>query len=1526
MNFRKRFWETNSLWFYFILASLHVHSAGYSKLDCETGTNAYVGRVQEGYEGDLEIIDNVRPNDRLVLELYFLPVGVTFLELVHSIGDSSATVRTTKALDAEQLKQSGGNLYYSVTCLNTGKENTRLKEIEDINDNPPIFESKAYSATVSEKLAVGSNVLRVKAEDIDISPGNNRITYSILPPAPEDLEVRSDGNIRLLNPLNYNNFQQYIFTVEAQDPGGLSDTTTVTISIEDYDNLNPYFDHILYKATIEENEIGHFSDVTPEAIKAQDGDTGINEPVVYSLTTVIPSEYQSNFDINPNSGVISVTTALDREEIDQITLYIQAAQQDDPSKIANAVVFVIIEDVDDNSPKFDQDEYIISIPENSAKDQFVLQIIVTDLDLGGFVGTLRFIPDSVPFSINPDGRILVKRSEDLDRDTTPSFSFQVEAQENPPSINKETAEVTIILLDENDNSPQFTDSEYEGKVYTDQTVGMEVVKVEATDLDEGPNAEISYFIEFGNEKGFFGLNEKDGAITLVQLIPLVENEILEFALYITARDGGAISRSTPAMVHIMALGESNPQFPQKTYQGQVEENQEDAQIVKVDFLSIDPFVPVNLTVETEGDKFAINKDTRVLYTKDKLDYEEESSYTVLLSISDGTNRDEASILVELLDINDNSPEIEDHPPTVSVSENHIVGEDVASVKATDADAGFNAEVQYTLLGGAGRFNIDQETGVITLAATLDRETQDEYHLVITAQDQGRPSLSTTTDLGITVTDINDNSPIFSKQQYETTVFEDAEVGADVVVIMATDKDDGLNAVVSYHIVNQQPPSDTPVFNIDSDSGSITLAEKLDYGKAKRYTLDVEGRDGGSPSLTGSAVVIVWVEDVNNKPPVFSKDQYDVSAYENLVGGTALVSLEVTDEDKDRFSKGHFIMDSDTFVINSQGVISLGRDATLDRETNDHYTLEVIAVDQPVDGLSSTAQVIITVLDINDNNPQILPLPEPIEIQEGKYTQTSPGEVCKISATDADIGDNGLVTFSTSSLSNFFSCSDDGTLQAISELDREMQDVYDVVITAVDHGIPQLNNMTTVRVSITDVNDNAPVFSSETYSRSILIRDAKVGELLLTVSATDRDAGDNALITYSFSEVSSMVALDVETGDITLTSDLSEVTEDTLLTLSVIATDHGTPALSDEAEVLINFKIASLTESVSFESSSYNFAIKENEPEETIVGTVKALTGSPLVTVNYNMKSHEDVFSVDAEGTIKALKSLDKEDVEWYILTVEAIDSRTPPNTAETTVSVQVENVNEAPVFDAEKYTANIFSIAPYKFPIVKVQASDPDVDESSELQYSLVKPTSVLDVEASSGQLYVLDVFSVVDPLVTYEVKATDKHGLFTMTTVEVHMKESRYGNSVTVISLNQPVYIVEKMIPEIEESMKTAFGWTVKILSVTADGGNKIRINSRKSTDKTYISFIAMDSSGSIIEADEVKEKIYTEHKVLASELEKIFGTEVKIQVEDSSGNFEGFSKEVVITLAVLLSLTILAAGVQLTLYIIKKPVLREV
>lgn len=319
------------------------------------------------------------------------------------------------------------------------------------------------------------------------------------------------------------------------------------------------------------------------------------------------------------------------------------------------------------------------------------------------------------------------------------------------------------------------------------------------------------------------------------------------------------------------------------------------------FLSVSPDVPVTLAVETEPDKFTIDQVTGILATKVKLDYEVQTNYTILVSVSDGTNRDEASVYIDVLDINDNSPKFTTTSIATDIPEDADVGANVTYVQATDADSGLNAKIRYRLEGSAGMFSMNPETGLITVAAALDRETKDKYNLIVVAEDQGRPPLSATASVTVTLTDVNDNDPIFTAQRYEANVFENATLGTNVsVVISASDKDEGPNGIVTYHIVKQEPPLPSPAtFSIDAVSGIISVAEKLDYSKAKKYSLEVEGRDGGSPSRTGSTVVVIVVEDVNNKPPKFSRDQYDVEVYENIAPGSPLVSLEVTDENEVR---------------------------------------------------------------------------------------------------------------------------------------------------------------------------------------------------------------------------------------------------------------------------------------------------------------------------------------------------------------------------------------------------------------------------------------------------------------------------------------------------------------------------------------------------------------------------------------------------------------------------------------------------
>ncbi|XP_014833380.1 PREDICTED: cadherin-87A-like [Poecilia mexicana] len=179
----------------------------------------------------------------------------------------------------------------------------------------------------------------------------------------------------LIRPLNYNVVPKYNFIVTATDSDGKNDTTSVEIVV-DIDKLNPFFSHSLYQAVVPENQDGDLSEIRPEPIKAQDGDTGINMTITYSITSVSPADYQANFNIDADTGVLTVVTSFDREEMDssEISVNIKAAQTDDPLKTADAVVSVTVEDVNDNAPVFDQSSYNAFLLKNSFTNT------VTDVD------------------------------------------------------------------------------------------------------------------------------------------------------------------------------------------------------------------------------------------------------------------------------------------------------------------------------------------------------------------------------------------------------------------------------------------------------------------------------------------------------------------------------------------------------------------------------------------------------------------------------------------------------------------------------------------------------------------------------------------------------------------------------------------------------------------------------------------------------------------------------------------------------------------------------------------------------------------------------------------------------------------------------------------------------------------------------------------------------------------------------------------------------------------------------------------
>ncbi|CAN9493182.1 unnamed protein product [Ophioblennius macclurei] len=1789
-----------------------------------------IGPVDENYSGDVELVNGINPAIGVKLVPYIFTSHVDLLELHYTPGETTATIRTKEPLDADVLANTDRTLYYAIMCNDPRYANPRTLKVNDLNDNPPKFQQSFYNETISEAHVVNSKVLRVEAKDNDSSPENNQITYSI-EPASEDFTF-INGRLSLKRPLNYNLIKEYHFVVTARDGGGLNDTASVLINVQDFDDLNPYFSHSLYQAAIKENEIGPLTSIHPEAIKAQDGDVGINMTLAYSITAVSPEHYRGNFNINSSSGVLSVETPMDREMMDSsvISVSIKATQTDNSWKTAEAVVLVTVEDVNDNSPTFDRSEYLLKLPENSPNGTIVHTIHVTDLDQGGFVGTLRISPETSPFSIDPDGTVRVANSTYLDREDADGYAFEIIATESGPSNHSVTARVEVDYIDENDNSPIFTSSHYEAKVYANQSVGMLLVKVEAKDHDKGVNGEIRYSIDFGNDDGHFSVDASTGQISLAKLIDLDINRILEFPLYVSATDRGLRPLSSSALVTIQAPGSSKPEFLQKVYSGTVQEEQDPGVVIlKVDFLAIPSVTPVELRVVSHQDKFSIASNGE-FSTLLKFDYDTgPHNYSVEITITDGTNNDSATVEVQVSDINDNSPVFANDSVTVAVREDAEVGSSVVSLTATDQDSSFNKEIRYSLRGGQGRFSVDPVSGVVSVAIELDRETQSEYDLLVVAEDQGQPARSANATLLIKVSDVNDNAPKFSQAEYQHEVLESLAVGTDLINLSASDPDEGVNGMVTYSILQQTPSSEVATFQLNASTGLLQLAQPLDYSKVQVYTLEVEASDGGSPPLVGKSSVVVKVKDVNNNNPEFSQESYTAAVSENLASGASLLTLEVTDKDEGGFSKGFFLHTSDTFDISEQGVVSLKNNVTLDREKTDRYDFEVVAVDQadgglqstaqvtitvldyndnapqfppipdplqipegiyseeapreifaivatdadlgangnvtvslssphplfrfredgmllavgsldretretyellvkatdggspqmenimfirvslidvndntpkfsqaeyqhevleslavgtdlinlsasdpdegvngmvtysilqqtpssevatfqlnastgllqlaqPLDyskvqvytleveasdggspalvgkssvvvkvkdvnnnnpefsqesytaavsenlasgaslltlevtdkdeggfskgfflhtsdtfdiseqgvvslknnvtldrektdrydfevvavdqadgGLQSTAQVTITVLDYNDNAPQFPPIPDPLQIPEGIYSEEAPREIFAIVATDADLGANGNVTVSLSSPHPLFRFREDGMLLAVGSLDRETRETYELLVKATDGGSPQMEDITFIRVSLIDVNDNRPEFGSSSYIVNFLLKDAEEGKLLLMLSATDLDEGNNSLITYSFSAGSSpYLALNNETGAVTLTSNLSDISKDTTLQLTAMAKDHGIPPLNSTVPVVVNLRVASLVENVAFLSSSYNFSTPENQAEEAVVGTVIASSGSDLYNVTYKMKTHTDVFSVKDNGDIVMEGKLDKEQQEWYFLDVEAVDTRSPPTSAVTLVRVQVENVNEPPEFPDESYKASVFSITPYKTPVIQVKASDPDVGDNEKLTYKVLGDTSHFDVEPTSGLLYVVSVTGL-NSEVKVEVEAKDPQGLVAKTLVKVEVEASGSSRDLVTITRNRLANVVEKKGSELERALGEVLGWTVHIVEVSGAIARNFKTRMTKETVKTLVSFFAVDGE-EVVSAAEVIKKLQELSDDVQKKVEEVFGQETDFEVDIEPAGSSS-NELVIFVLAVLLALS--ALGLIITVVLI--------
>ncbi|XP_064875247.1 protocadherin alpha-3-like [Oncorhynchus nerka] len=428
---------------------------------------------------------------------------------------------------------------------------------------------------------------------------------------------------------------------------------------------------------------------------------------------------------------------------------------------------------------------------------------------------------------------------------------------------------------------------------------------------------------------------------------------------------------------------------------------------------------------------------------------------------------------------------------------------------------------------------------------------------------------------VNILDINDNTPSFVEKSHTFNISESSTPGERYMLPIANDADIGANSVKSYKLSpNEHFSLDVQNGGEQSVSAELVLQKALDREKQPVIQLTLTAVDGGKPPRSGTLLIVVNVIDVNDNSPVFSKPLYKVRVHENAPFGTNILTLTATDLDESvngeivySFLKRGNLDPSNMFAINSDtGEITVK--GNLDHEDSPAFEIRVQAMDRGHSPRSAHGKVLVDVIDVNDNAPEILVTSLMSPVKEDAEMGTV---VALVTVTDNDGGQNGLTNCELvgsvhfklkSNYKNYYSLVVDGPLN------RERAAQYNVTITATDEGTPPLSSTSVVTVQVSDVNDNAPHFS-EPVINVYVKENSPVGDVIKTISAFDPDSDENAKVTYSLLDksvsISSSVNINSDTGDIVSLQSFN-YEEIKTFQFKVQATDSGVPPLSSNVTV------------------------------------------------------------------------------------------------------------------------------------------------------------------------------------------------------------------------------------------------------------------------------------------------------------------------------------------------------------------------